>query len=96
MSALHGAVNAGARRVFAIEPAEWKHDLALEFGATYAYSTVEAALPEITELTAGRMPQGHRHREQDQRCRHLELPGTDRQGRYVCADCDGRVCWNPK
>jgi S-(hydroxymethyl)glutathione dehydrogenase/alcohol dehydrogenase len=56
MSALQGAVNAGARRVFAIEPAEWKHEPAREFGATHAYSTIEAGLPEITELTAGRMP----------------------------------------
>jgi S-(hydroxymethyl)glutathione dehydrogenase/alcohol dehydrogenase len=55
MSALQGAVNAGARHVFAVEPAEWKHDLALKFGATKASSDIETALAQIAELTAGRM-----------------------------------------
>jgi len=44
MSALQGAVNAGARHVFAVEPAEWKHDLALKFGATKASSDIERYL----------------------------------------------------
>jgi S-(hydroxymethyl)glutathione dehydrogenase/alcohol dehydrogenase len=55
MSALQSAVNAGARHVFAVEPAEWKHDLALKFGATKASSDIETALAQIAELTAGRM-----------------------------------------
>jgi S-(hydroxymethyl)glutathione dehydrogenase / alcohol dehydrogenase len=55
MSALQGAVNAGARQVFAVEPAAWKHDMALTFGATQAYSDIEAATAEIAELTSGRM-----------------------------------------
>ena len=41
--------------MFVIEPAEWKHDLALKLGATHAYSDIDAALAGITELTAGRM-----------------------------------------
>jgi len=39
MSALQGAVNAGARYVFAIDPVEWKRDQALKFGATHVYPT---------------------------------------------------------
>jgi S-(hydroxymethyl)glutathione dehydrogenase/alcohol dehydrogenase len=55
MSALQGAVNAGARHVFAVEPAKWKHDLALKFGATRVFSDIETALAQIAEPTAGRM-----------------------------------------
>lgn len=55
MSALQGAVNAGARHVFAIEPAEWKHALASKFGATHTYSDIDAATADIAEVTAGRM-----------------------------------------
>ncbi len=55
MSALQGAVHAGARLVFAIDPVEWKRDQALKFGATHAYPDAETALAAIAELTAGRM-----------------------------------------
>ncbi len=55
MSALQGAVNAGARQVFVVEPAEWKHQPALEFGATEAYSDIETASAQIAEVTVGRM-----------------------------------------
>jgi S-(hydroxymethyl)glutathione dehydrogenase / alcohol dehydrogenase len=55
MSALQGTVNSGAREVFVIEPAEWKHELALKFGATHAYSDIDSALAQIADLTAGRM-----------------------------------------
>ena len=55
MSALQGAVNAGARRVFAVDPVEWKRDQALKFGATHAYPDVETALAAIADVTAGRM-----------------------------------------
>ena len=41
MSALQGAVNAGARNIFVIEPVEWKRDAALKFGATHAYPDME-------------------------------------------------------
>jgi S-(hydroxymethyl)glutathione dehydrogenase / alcohol dehydrogenase len=36
MSALLGAVNCGARQIFAVDPVEWKRDQALKFGATHA------------------------------------------------------------
>ena len=55
MSALQGAVNAGARYVFAVDPVEWKRDQALKFGATHVYDSVEAAMMGIAELTAGLM-----------------------------------------
>src|ERR1700739_4685970 len=54
-AALQGAVNAGARRIFAIDPVEWKRDQALKFGATYAYPDIDTALGAIAQVTAGRM-----------------------------------------
>jgi S-(hydroxymethyl)glutathione dehydrogenase / alcohol dehydrogenase len=54
-AALQGAVNAGARHVFAVEPATWKHDLAGKLGATHTHADVESAAAEIAEVTAGRM-----------------------------------------
>ena len=55
MSALQGAVNAGARYVFVIEPIEWKRDQALKFGATHVFPDIAAALMGMAELTAGLM-----------------------------------------
>jgi S-(hydroxymethyl)glutathione dehydrogenase/alcohol dehydrogenase len=54
-AALQGAVISGARHVFAVEPAAWKHDLAIKFGATHTYSDIESATAEIADITAGRM-----------------------------------------
>ncbi len=55
MGALQGAVNAGARYVFAIDPVEWKRDQALKFGATHVYPDIESALLGVGEVTAGLM-----------------------------------------
>ena len=55
MAALQGAVTAGARYVFAVDPVEWKRDQALKFGATHVYESIEAALMGIPEVTAGLM-----------------------------------------
>ena len=55
MSALQGAVIAGARNIFAIDPVEWKRDQALKFGATHVYPDIDAALMGIAEVTAGLM-----------------------------------------
>ena len=55
MAALQGAVNAGARYIFAIEPVEWKRDQALKFGATHVYPDIDAALAGIAEVTHGLM-----------------------------------------
>jgi S-(hydroxymethyl)glutathione dehydrogenase / alcohol dehydrogenase len=55
MSALQGAVNAGARNIFVIEPVEWKRDAALKFGATQAYPDMESAFAGVAEVTQGLM-----------------------------------------
>ena len=55
MAAVQGAVNAGARYVFAIDPVAWKRDQALKFGATHTYSDVDAAMTSIASMTAGLM-----------------------------------------
>ena len=55
MSALQGAVNAGARHVFAVDPVEWKRDQALKFGATHVYPDINAAMIGIAEVTWGLM-----------------------------------------
>jgi len=55
MAALQGAVAAGARYIFAIEPVEWKRDQALKFGATHVYPDINAALMGIAEVTYGLM-----------------------------------------
>lgn len=57
MAALQGAVSAGARYVFAVEPVEWKRDQALKFGATHVYPDINAALMCIAEVTYGLMAQ---------------------------------------
>ncbi len=55
MSALQGAVIAGARNIFVIEPVEWKRDAALKFGATHAYPDIESAFAGIADATVGLM-----------------------------------------
>lgn len=57
MAALQGAVSAGGRYVFAVEPVEWKRDQALKFGATHVYPDINAALMGIAEVTYGLMAQ---------------------------------------
>ena len=54
-AALQGAVIAGARNVFAIDPVEWKREQALKFGATHAFASIEEAAMSIAEITAGAM-----------------------------------------
>lgn len=55
MGALQGALNAGARNIFAVDPVEWKRDQALKFGATHAYPDIFAAMAGVAEVTQGRM-----------------------------------------
>ncbi|MCH9728353.1 MAG: NDMA-dependent alcohol dehydrogenase [Actinomycetia bacterium] len=55
MGALQGAVIAGARNIFAIDPIEWKRNYSLKFGATHAYPDVAAAMAGIAEVTNGQM-----------------------------------------
>jgi S-(hydroxymethyl)glutathione dehydrogenase / alcohol dehydrogenase len=55
IAALLGAETCGARRIFAVDPVEWKRDQALKFGATHVYPDIDTALMAIAELTVGRM-----------------------------------------
>ncbi|MEE6168447.1 MULTISPECIES: NDMA-dependent alcohol dehydrogenase [unclassified Mycolicibacterium] len=55
MAALQGAVNAGARHVFVVDPVEWKRDQALKFGATHVYPDIFAAMAGVAEVTWGLM-----------------------------------------
>ncbi|MEZ5251278.1 MAG: zinc-binding dehydrogenase [Ilumatobacteraceae bacterium] len=54
-NAIQGAKLAGAKRVIAIDPVEFKREKAMEFGATHTFSSLEEALPGIQELTWGTM-----------------------------------------
>jgi S-(hydroxymethyl)glutathione dehydrogenase/alcohol dehydrogenase len=54
-AALQGARIAGARRIFAIDPVEWKREQALGFGATHTFPDVASAMAGIAEVTEGRM-----------------------------------------
>lgn len=53
MNAVQGAAIAGARRVIAVDPVEFKRKKALEFGATDAFATAEEAASLAQSLTNG-------------------------------------------
>jgi NDMA-dependent alcohol dehydrogenase len=55
INAVQGAAAAGARRVIAVDPSEFKREHAIAFGATHTFSTLEEALEPIRELTWGRL-----------------------------------------
>jgi NDMA-dependent alcohol dehydrogenase len=55
MNAVQGAKMAGASRVIAVDPLEFKREKAMEFGATHTFASMEEALPEVTEMTRGQM-----------------------------------------
>ena len=55
INAVQGAKLAGAKRIIAIDPVEFKREKAMEFGATHTAASVEEALPLVTELTFGQM-----------------------------------------
>ena len=54
-NAVQGAKLAGAKRVIAIDPIEFKREKAMEFGATHTFASMEEALSGIQELTWGTM-----------------------------------------
>jgi len=54
INAVQGAAMAGAKRVIAIDPVEFKREQAMAFGATHTFSSMAEALAPITELTWGR------------------------------------------
>lgn len=54
MNAVQGARYAGARTVIAIDPVQWKQDIAkAEFGATHSASSIAEAQELVTSLTNG-------------------------------------------
>ena len=55
INAVQGAAMAGARRVVAVDPIEFKREKAMEFGATEAFSSMEDAMPAVMEMTQGMM-----------------------------------------
>ncbi|TFV57653.1 NDMA-dependent alcohol dehydrogenase [Mycobacterium sp. PS03-16] len=55
LSALQGAVIAGARNVVAIDPVEFKRDQAVKFGATHVFTSMAEAINPVLELTHGFM-----------------------------------------
>jgi NDMA-dependent alcohol dehydrogenase len=52
-NAVQGARMAGAKRIVAIDPIEFKREKAMEFGATHTFSSLEEATPPISEMTWG-------------------------------------------
>lgn len=56
MAALQGAVSAGARYIFVVEPVEWKREQALKFGATHVYPDIASATAGAAEVSHGGMP----------------------------------------
>jgi Zn-dependent alcohol dehydrogenase len=55
INAVQGARMAGARRIVAVDPVEYKLERAKEFGATDFFPSMEAALPAVTEMTRGQL-----------------------------------------
>ena len=55
INAVQGARVAGAERVIAIDPVEFKREQAMAFGATHAYASIDEALAAVPDLTWGRM-----------------------------------------
>ena len=54
-NAIQGAAAAGAANVIAVDPVEFKHEKAMQFGATHAVSSMAEAAPLVNQLTWGRM-----------------------------------------
>jgi S-(hydroxymethyl)glutathione dehydrogenase/alcohol dehydrogenase len=46
---------AGAKRIIAIDPVEFKREKAMEFGATHTYASMAEAIPHLMELSWGEM-----------------------------------------
>ena len=46
---------AGAKRVIAIDPIEFKREKAMEFGATHTFASMDEAMAPVMEMTWGQM-----------------------------------------
>jgi S-(hydroxymethyl)glutathione dehydrogenase/alcohol dehydrogenase len=55
INAVQGAAMAGAKRVIAVDPVEFKREKAMEMGATHTFASMEEAFPMVTQMTEGQM-----------------------------------------
>jgi S-(hydroxymethyl)glutathione dehydrogenase/alcohol dehydrogenase len=55
INAVQGAAMAGAKRVIAVDPIEFKREKAMEMGATHTFASMEEAFPQVAEMTIGQM-----------------------------------------
>jgi len=55
INAVQGARMAGAKRVIAIDPIEFKREKAMEMGATHTFASMTEAMSAVNELTWGEM-----------------------------------------
>src|SRR5687767_13698984 len=55
INAVQGARMAGAKRVVAVDPVEFKREKAMELGATHADASMEEAMGPVQEMTWGEM-----------------------------------------
>jgi Zn-dependent alcohol dehydrogenase len=56
INAVQGAAMAGAKRVIAVDPVEFKREKAMEFGATHTYASMADAMPRWASSPGGRWP----------------------------------------
>jgi len=54
INAVQGAALAGAKRVVAIDPVEYKREQAMEFGATHTFASMTEAAEPLVDITWGR------------------------------------------
>ena len=54
-NAIQGARLAGAKRIIAIDPVEFKREKAMEFGATHTFPSMADAMMSVMEMTYGQM-----------------------------------------
>ena len=55
INAVQGARMAGAKRIIAIDPVEFKREKAMEFGATHTFPSMADAMLSVMEMTYGQM-----------------------------------------
>ena len=55
INAVQGAAMAGAKRVIAVDPVEFKREKAMEFGATHTFASMEEAIPRGHRAHVGQM-----------------------------------------
>jgi S-(hydroxymethyl)glutathione dehydrogenase/alcohol dehydrogenase len=55
INAVQGARIAGAKRIVAVDPVEFKREMAMEMGATHTYASIDEATAALGDLTWGEM-----------------------------------------